>query len=421
MIRCQLKSIKYGGKEVLSDISFRLKEGELLCVSGSSGSGKSTLLSFIGGLLQDDHRVSIDGECMFAEGSKDNSAYIAQNPDANIIAGDVMSQLLLAGSDERSSFDQAFDLFNLPESLLGKKTDWLSGGEKQLLAVASAFMRDCSVYLLDEPTSMLDSQNTQIVTGAVEQLKKSGKSVIVATQQGDEWPSCNQNLQLTSSNSDWCYPFDQIPSKHPSDSILLEADDLSFGYEDTRLFENLSFELKGGEVLHIQGRNGSGKTTLAMLLAGLLKPDGGTVRLNGDEIGHREHYLPSDCGITFQNPNWQLLFSTVRREVTSAGETYESDFHVNVLDAFWDALEQCGIHKEDDPRELSFGQRKFLANNFYSNLPKVHIFDEPEVGLDSKMRHLFRNLVDFRKSVGRISIIISHRPIDFCDYVIELG
>ena len=416
MLTCKINDIAYGKHQVLDNISFELNNGELLLVTGQSASGKSTLLSFIAGILQKDKNVKIDGECNFSNGiSAKSIAYISQNPEANLICNDTKSEILLNGCDDISNIDKVLDSFQFTTRALEGMVQNLSGGEQQLLSIICAVLRDCQIYIFDEPTAMLDHENTKIVVDAINKLKESNKTVIVASHTPDIWELKDNHIQLGKSGNRYRpLEIQLIPDK--KDRIIFEAKNISFGYKKNEdLIRNLSIILNSGDVLHIAGKNGTGKTTLAKILAGLINIKKGEILLDGTAIKKYKSYLPKQFAYSFQNPNWQLLFDTVKEEVSFCKDKYpnKDKFEFN----FYEVLERLSIDQESDPRELSFGQRKFVANHSFLNFPKIHLFDEPEIGLDETMTRYFYDYISLRQQMGLISIVISHQAASLEKYI----
>jgi energy-coupling factor transport system ATP-binding protein len=418
MLTCQINSINYGNKPVLRNISFELKRGEFLLITGESASGKSTLLSFIAGILQKNKDVKIDGKCEFVNRVSSKSiAYISQDPETNLICNDVRSEILLNGSNNIDIIRKVLNIFNLNSKILERKAQNLSGGEQQLLAIVCAVLRDCQIYIFDEPTAMLDYENTMIVVESIKKLKEETKTIIVASHELDIWGDKEKHIHLSGLGK----RYKQLNNKLltcKKGRIVFEVKNISFGYrKNETLIDNLSFNIKSEDVLHITGRNGSGKTTLAKLLAGILKPKNGIIKLNGVPLKKYKHYLPKEFAFTFQNPNWQLLFETVSEEISYCANKYLQENRFDYKNFIYDVLDNTCISKDIDPRELSFGQRKFIANYSFFNFPKIHLFDEPEIALDSIMKKYFYDYIELRKAMGLISIIISHHTETLKEYV----
>lgn len=420
MLYCQINSINYGNNLVLRNISFELKRGEFLLITGESASGKSTLLSFIAGILQKSKDAKIDGKCEFVNGvSSQSVAYISQNPETNLICNDVRSEILLNGSNNIDIIRKVLNIFNLNFKTLEIKVQNLSGGEQQLLAIVCAVLRDCQIYIFDEPTAMLDYENTMIVVEAIKKLKEETKTIIVASHEPDIWKNKEKHIDLGGFGKSY-QPLNNNPLTGKKGHIVFDAKNISFGYEKNEtLIDNLSFNIKSGDVLHIAGKNGSGKTTLAKLLAGILKPKNGIIKLNGISIKKYKHYLPGEFAFTFQNPNWQLLFETVSKELSFCAKNHAHENKFDYKRMIYDVLNYMQINKDMDPRELSFGQRKFITNYSFLNFPKIHLFDEPEIALDDVMIKYFYDYVKLRKTMGLISIIISHNTEKVKEYATE--
>lgn len=418
MLYCQINSIYYGNTPVLKNISFELKKGEFLLITGESATGKSTLLSFIAGILKENKYAKIDGKCEFVNGAFSKSvAYILQNPEANLICNDVRSEILLNGSNNIENIQKVLNIFNLNSKILERKVQNLSGGEQQLLAIVCAVLRDCQIYIFDEPTAMLDYENTIIVVNAIKKLKEDIKTIIVASHEVNIWEDKEKHIHLSGLGK--CYKtFNNNSLKYKKGNIVFEVKNISFAYKKNEtLINNLSFKLKSGDVLHIAGKNGSGKTTLAKILAGILKPQNGMINLNGIPIKKYKHYLPKEFAFSFQNPNWQLLFETVSEEISYCANKYLPENIFDYNNFIYDVLDNTHINKDIDPRELSFGQRKFIANYSFLNFPKIHLFDEPEIALDNISKKYFYDYIQLRKVMNFISIIISHHTEKLKEYV----
>jgi energy-coupling factor transporter ATP-binding protein EcfA2 len=262
---------------------------------------------------------------------------------------------------------------------------------------------------------MLDDENTKLVVDAINKLKASNKTVIVASHTPDIWELKDNHIQLGKSGNRY-HPLEIQPIPDKKDRIIFEVKNISFGYKKNEdLIRNLSLILYSGDVLHIAGKNGTGKTTLAKILTGLINIKRGEILLNGANIKKYKSYLPKQFAYSFQNPNWQLLFDTVKEEISFCKDKYpnKDKFEFNI----YEVLERLSIDQESDPRELSFGQRKFVANHSFLNFPTIHLFDEPEIGLDETMTSYFYDYISLRQQMGLISIVISHQAASLNKYI----
>ena len=183
----------FGERTVLSNISFELNKGEILCLRGKSGAGKTTLIRCICNLEQADKgTISING-IESLENGKPNKAY--QNNVGMVSQGfdlfpnlNVMDNLTLAPVSRKLMTKEEAEkaALALLESLdIGDKVKsyprQLSGGEKQRVAVARACILSPSVLFFDEPTSALDLASTQEVANLIEDIAKRDIAVVIIT------------------------------------------------------------------------------------------------------------------------------------------------------------------------------------------------------------------------------------------------
>ena len=186
---------KFKDKEVLNDISFELKESEVLTIIGPSGTGKSTLLRIIGGLeVADRGNINIFGEDVVRNGKYiknknikkmyEKISYIFQ--DFNLFDNmNVEKNITLAPSlrKQENTKEKARMLLEKVGLLdkLNAYPNTLSGGEKQRVAIARALAMDPKLILFDEPTSALDVESVQALVYTINEMKKQGITMIVVT------------------------------------------------------------------------------------------------------------------------------------------------------------------------------------------------------------------------------------------------
>lgn len=197
-------SARYVGAEswALRDVNLDVAEGEMLVLMGPSGCGKSTLLKVLAGLMPWVVPGEVRGEARVAGVDVLKAGYKAlagrvgmvyQNPEVQVITRSVFEELAMAPENlglpkeevksRVMSVAQALGL----EDYLWKDPQTLSGGEKQLIAIASVLTMRPRVLLLDEPTSMLDHAGTRMVLDLVARLKEEQGLTIIAAEHRVEW------------------------------------------------------------------------------------------------------------------------------------------------------------------------------------------------------------------------------------------
>lgn len=187
---------------VLKGVDLRVGRGEMLVLMGPSGCGKSTLLYVIAGLLPWVVPGQVEGEALIEgfealkvgyRGLAGIVGIVYQNPEIQMIARSVYEELAMVPENLGLRREEVVERVDwVVEALdlrryLDKDPQSLSGGEKQLIAIASALTMRPRVLLLDEPTSMLDHKGTALVLETVTQLKREYGLTIIAAEHRVEW------------------------------------------------------------------------------------------------------------------------------------------------------------------------------------------------------------------------------------------
>lgn len=217
---------------------------------------------------------------------------------------------------------------------------------------------------------------------------------------------------------------------------MIEAKNLTHVYNEgtameSHAFEDVSFRIGRGEFIGVIGHTGSGKSTLIQHLNGLLKPTGGTVYYDGEDIfkkGYDLRKLRSKVGMVFQYPEYQLFEETVLRDVMF-GPMNMGAAEEEAKEAAKRALTLAGVGEEfweHSPFELSGGQKRRVAiAGVLSMDPEVLILDEPAAGLDPAGREDILNTVAALGKKKNITILLVSHSMDdvaqFADRIMVLS
>ncbi|MBQ3155256.1 MAG: ATP-binding cassette domain-containing protein [Clostridia bacterium] len=446
-------------KEALCDVSFALESGSFTVLTGDSGSGKSTLLRLLKreiaprGTASGDIAVCGVAQNMLSDReSASRIGFVSQYPDEQIVTDRVWHEL--AFGLESLGKDDAFMRRRVAEiaSFFGigdwfrMQTDALSGGQKQLLCLASVLAAEPDILLLDEPTSRLDpvseaeflsllerlnrelgitvllsAHDTERVFGMADRVLhlQDGRLIFdgtprafataVAIEKVGCLPSASQ-IYRKASFSGACpltvsegrrmldgktLTCPETPPKPFGDTVL-KAKDLCFRFtrEGKVLADHITFELHAGEHLCLLGGNGSGKTTLLRLLCGALKPVSGKVRAVG-EIA----YLPQEPQTLFGEPSVREDFLLYCKKVNKTPELIGR------------VAERIGIaHLLDrHPYDLSGGELQLCAvAKLLLQDPRVLLLDEPTKGLDAAARGRLTNVLQELTASGVAVLTVTH-------------
>lgn len=198
----------------------------------------------------------------------------------------------------------------------------------------------------------------------------------------------------------------------------LAAEDAGFSYGEHRVLMGCDLAARAGRRVLIAGVSGAGKSTLALLLAGLEKPDAGTVRLGGKAPA------PGDVGMVFQRPEDQLFLDTVREDI-AFGPRNLGLSEDEVARRVEHAREQVGLGEElmeRHPVALSGGQARRAALAGIAALePGAYVLDEPTAGLDVAGRRFLHRFVDDAARRGLPVAVLSHDLDEWVDAVDDVA
>ena len=437
-------------KFALDCINLTIKQGDFVTICGPSGCGKTTLLRHLKPATaprgQKFGAIYFEGKNLDNLPPRDAASkigFVMQSPDNQIVTDKVWHELAF-GLESLGTKQQEIRLrvaematfFGL-QDLFHKPVAGLSGGQKQLLALASIMTMQPSVLILDEPTSQLDPIAASDFLSAVTKLNRDlGITIILTEHRLEEVfpistqviamdmgrivdldrasPSMPTPMRIWAAAPSGEYPVTvregakwmsnqpvsdtnrlvSPPSSENPIAVILK--DCWFRYEKNSpdVLRGLSFSGNFGEITAILGGNGTGKTTALSLMAGLLKPYRGKV-----SAADKVYALP-------QNPQSVFSANTVREEL----------FHPTSEDATPDIIKLCRLEGllNSHPYDLSGGEQQRAALAKVLQLqPKILLLDEPTKGLDAEYKQIFAAILRKLADSGAAIIIVSH-DIEFC-------
>ncbi|WP_308799592.1 ABC transporter ATP-binding protein [Agromyces silvae] len=452
-------------RPAVEGVEFTIEPGERVLLLGPSGSGKSTILHGLAGVLGGDDegeatgRLLVDG--VDASAARGRTGLVLQDPDA---------QLVMA----RLGDDVAFGLENLGvpreeiaprvrEALaavgldlaVDRSTAALSGGQRQRLALAGVIAMRPGVLLLDEPTANLDPDGVTEVRDAVARVaERTGATLIVVehrvpvwlpvvdrvivvgregrliadgpaervlTEQADELRAAGVWLpgEAAAMAARPVHPALGTPASTAGTPELLTATDLSVARISGRPVQTgVHTAVHEASVLAVTGPNGAGKSTLALTLAGLLRPDDGSLVASArladgaatEPWRWKSRQLLTRIGTVFQNPEHQFLAGTVRAELEVGPRALRlraAEVHERV-DPLLDALRLAHL-ADANPFTLSGGEKRRLSvATALATRPRMLVLDEPTFGQDAvTWRELVRLVRELREAGAGI-VAVTH-------------
>jgi energy-coupling factor transport system ATP-binding protein len=255
LIALQDVSFTYMGLWALDHISLEIDKGEYVAVIGPNASGKTTLAMIMNALLVPD-----SGDCIVdGINTRDDAMHarkavglVFQDPESQAVSRHVRDDVafgptnlgLPTGEVEERVFESLGAVGM--ESLVDREVSGLSGGQKQLLAIAGVLAMRPSYVVLDEPTSLLDGRGAEAVDGTIAGLKKYGIGIVVITHDMSEALHADRVIVLDEGR----IIADEPPRVIFSDGALLESIGIDPPYA-FKLMQALGRDILTGEVSHI--------------------------------------------------------------------------------------------------------------------------------------------------------------------------
>ena len=471
------------GKLSLDGVSLRIRAGEFLVLCGRSGSGKTTLLRHLKTVLTPNGKRS--GEILFCGtplaqvSERDQAAkigFVMQNPDDQIVTDKVWHELAFGleslGCDQTAMRTRVAEMacyFGI-QDWFHRDVATLSGGQKQLLNLASIMAMQPEVLILDEPTSQLDPIAASDFLNTVRKINTELGTTVIITEHrledifpyadravvmdggkiiADDAPAnvgqllfeqknpmfaamptparvfygagCTGESPLTvRQGRNWLsgeFPaapkLKAEPASAPTEveNPALSLKELWFRYEkDGRdILRGVSAEIPAGEIYAILGGNGAGKSTTLKAVCGICRPYRGKIRLFGKPM---EKYSTKELfrgciAMLPQDPKSLFVKKTVQEDLVEMTADAEKIART---------AELCQITPllESHPYDLSGGeqQRAALAKVLLTE-PKLLLLDEPTKGIDSFFKETFASILADLKKQGITIVMVSH-DVEFC-------
>ena len=458
----------------INGVSFQVRKGECLLLTGLSGCGKTSILRLLNGLIPRYYEGALSGSVLIGRENIANlsiyevskkAATVFQNPKSQFFNLDTTSEILFFLENTGTPIDVMRERlgriasFLHIEHLLDRNIFNLSGGEKQMIAIASALASDTDIILFDEPTSNLDVFYIERIAQVLRKLKAAGKTLIISEHRlyflkdiidralilkdgkiahslsAAEFAGLTEKKRKefllrpitldgrvfareprSAGNAESAGVYDRADSGgKPStgDSAAQSAQGAQMLHIE-RLFyrfpkeknpvvavENLS--LGFGNITALVGKSGQGKSTFVHCLAGLTKPTKEAVCIGEKKLSAAKRLALSY--LVMQDVGYQLFTESVADEIALGKNKHNRALDT---DRVLSALNLTQL-KERHPLSLSGGQKQRVSiGAAVASGAQLLIFDEPTSGMDYFHMKETASLIKSVRAPGRLILIISH-------------
>lgn len=411
------------GAPVLTDVTWEVPAGAFQLMVGDTGSGKSTLLRCLQPALSPHGTqsgvLSVWGQARTNETRGDFDplvGFVSQSPDSQLVCDTVWHELAFGlenlGTDQqtmRKRVAEVAHFFGI-EPWFTKKTDELSGGQKQLVCLASVMALRPKLMVLDEPTAQLDPVAEKNFLHALFRINRElGVTVVVATHSPDVMVDYATDavrlhdgrlepVDLQSLRAGSAPVVSLRPAANPDAPVDVAAREIAIRYAPTEpcVLDRCSLAVRTGSIHALVGGNGAGKTTLMKALAGVMRPLSGRVI---NKLQALQAYLPQD-------PKALFVCDSVEEELR------EWQLSCGYADKEWEHLaKEFGLitHLAQHPYDLSGGQQQLLAlAKLLLTRPKLLLLDEPTKGLDAHAACVLSEAVQAYAQAGNTVVVATH-------------
>ena len=461
-------------KTALNDINLTVNQGEFVTICGKSGCGKSTLLRHLKPILTPHGKTSgeiyFNGKSIYDLSDREqaeNIGFVMQNPDNQIVTDKVWHELVFGleslginSAEIRSKAAEMASFFGI-QNWFYENVANLSGGQKQILNLASVMVMNPTLLLLDEPSSQLDpisahdfftmlerinaelgvtiilsehnlsevfplsdkvvvmedgkitAENTPYKIG--EELKQNSMFAALPTPTKIYYSLGNNsgNCPITIRDGHKWLEKQQINEhfefKAEKNRIntkpILELKDVWFRYEKNSddILKGLSFKVHENEFYAIVGGNGVGKSTALSVISKINKPYRGKVFINDD----------TKVAVMPQNPQSLFLKKSVLEELYDAVFDVEKEKRKNEIEY---VMKLCELDNllENHPYDLSGGEQQRVAlAKMLLRKPDLLVLDEPTKGFDACFKRKLAMILKSLQKNGMTVLMVTH-DIEFC-------
>lgn len=438
----------FGGVKALVAASLTLYAHEIHALLGENGAGKSTLLKTLAGVHSlDAGTISLNGGT-FQQGStraarEQGIAVIYQEPNLfpdltlaeNVFAG---RQPVKGGSvDWKLMHDQAKQLFEQLGVPLNphSRARGLSIADQQIVEIAKAISTKANVIVMDEPTAALSSKEVERLFSVARNLREQGCAVVFVSHRLDEvFALCDRITIMRDGSTVSTALINEMTEPEVIRAMVGRDVSELFPKQETTIgdvvlsvrelardgqFEDISFDVRAGEIVALAGLVGSGRSEVARAIFGVDDVNSGTVSISGKTLKRKSPSAAMEAGIALvpEDRRQQGLFMATsiskNAAVTSLGRIRKalliSSKAERELAEKWTTVMQTKFASIQDPVErLSGGnQQKVVLAKWLATNPKLLIVDEPTRGIDVGTKSEVHRLLSQKAKEGLAVLMIS--------------
>ena len=456
------------------DVNLQVKKGEILAILGENGSGKTTLMNMLSGIyFPDEGQIFVNGEEVVIKSPRDAFKYGIGMVHQHFKLVDVFTatENIVLGIKDKEKYSlkkaeqrvkEITDKYGFDINLDSKIYE-MSVSEKQTVEIVKVLYRGAQTLILDEPTAVLTPQETEKLFDVLRRMKKDGKSIIIITHKLHEVMSLTDRVAVLR-KGEYIGTVDTKSATEQSLTEMMVGKKVSLNIERTapvnpqnrielknvttlnsegvKAVDDISFDIRSGEILGIAGIAGSGQRELLETIAGLQKPEcgeifyhspeGETVDLKAKtptqikELGVRLSFVPEDrLGMGLVG-NMDVIDNMMLRSYKKGNSAFLDRKNPKKLaEKIIESLEVVTPGATTPVRRLSGGNvQKVLVGREIAANPKVLMAAYPVRGLDINSSYTIYNLLTKQKENG-VAVVFVGEDLDvlveLCDRIMVIN
>ena len=456
------------------NVNLQVKKGEILAILGENGSGKTTLMNMLSGIyFPDEGQIFVNGEEVVIKSPRDAFKYGIGMVHQHFKLVDVFTatENIVLGINDKQRYNinkaeikvkEITDKYGFDINLESKVYE-MSVSEKQTVEIVKVLYRGAQTLILDEPTAVLTPQETEKLFDVLRRMKEDGKSIIIITHKLHEVMSLTDRVAVLR-KGEYIGTVDTKSATEQSLTEMMVGKKVSLNIERTepvnpenrielknvttlnaegvKAIDNISFDIKSGEILGIAGIAGSGQRELLETIAGLQKPENGeiiyhspegeTVDLRAKtptqikELGVRLSFVPEDrLGMGLVG-NMDIIDNMMLRSYKKGATAFlDRKDPKKLAERIIKSLEVVTPGATTPVRRLSGGNvQKVLVGREIAANPKVLMAAYPVRGLDINSSYMIYNLLTKQKENG-VAVVFVGEDLDvlveLCDRIMVIN
>ncbi len=440
----------FPGVHALDHVSLELRRGEVHALMGENGAGKSTLMKVLTGIYtKDSGTITYEGKEVEFHSAREaqDAGVVIVHQELNMLNHLTVAQNIFIGRepkkglgiDDKKMIEDSkalFDRLNIDIDPTARMGD-LTVGKQQMCEIAKAISHDAKVIVFDEPSAALTEAEIDELFKIIRDLREQQLGIIYISHRMDEikvitdrvtvmrdgtyvgtliTEDCTKNDIINMMVGRVIYEEPKSASLVPPEApVVLKVENLNAG----RMVQNISFELRKGEILGFSGLMGAGRTETARAIFGADKKESGDIYVNGEKVIINSPQDAVRCGIGYLSEDRKRYGVVVQKSIAenttmACLEDFMNGIFINekaedeTAQKFVDMLETKTPGVDQLVVNLSGGnQQKIVIAKWLAKNSDILIFDEPTRGIDVGAKNEIYKLMNRLAAEGKSIIMIS--------------